>query len=379
MLTTPSSHSPARLNILKVATSYPRSPTDWQGLFIKKISQALAANTEQLKLSLWAPTGPLPENTIYTPNPNDAAWLNNLSKQGGIAHLLRESPLSGGLSGLKLLHKLRLLYTSTPCTDIYHINWLQNALPLLGLKRKAVITVLGTDFKLLKIPGMKSALRAVLKTNNCILAPNSAWMAPFLEQAFGDLAAIRPINFGIDPAWFQVANQPEKPDIWIAVNRITTDKIGCLFEWGKDLFGNHRQLHLIGPKQEDIDIPNWVSFHGPADAHKLLEHWYPKATGFITLSQHSEGKPQVLLETLAAGVPIIASDNPAHRESIQHGKHGYIISKKDEFKVALETIEMRKKRDELSKHCREHAKLEYGTWNDCAARYTSLYGELMKC
>ena len=360
-----------------MATSYPRDEGDWQGLFIREIASA-AAGSPDIDLSLWAPNGPRHANISYACSPEDADWLSDLAQQGGIAHLMRTHPLrflgkAGGL--LKRLHTLYRRYDDV--IDIYHINWLQNALPLYGMNARAVITVLGSDFKLLKLPGMVSLLRQVLKTNQCILAPNAIWMKPHLEDWFGDLADVQAVNFGIDDRWFQVSSKlPAENDQWICVMRVTRDKMGQLFKWGEDVFTGTRKLHLFGPNQDKLDIPPWVNYHGAVTATELVDIWYPKCVGFITLSEHSEGKPQVLLETLAAGMPVIASNIPAHQEIITQGRHGFLVNSAIEFREAVAQVSDSSKHRELSENCRNTSRRDYGTWRDCMARYKKLYGML---
>lgn len=363
--------------VLMTATSYPSTEDDWQGLFIRKIADAMGESSS-VNLSLWAPDGPRHSSVEYACDSSDAKWLADLAQRGGIAHLLRASPMSAVGLGFSLLRRLRKLYKQREDqTDIYHINWLQNALPLYGFNAKAVITVLGTDFKLLKLPGMVAMLRQVMKTNQCILAPNSQWMLPLLEQLFGDVASVVPVNFGIDDSWYQVACRPPgETTHWLCVLRVTQDKIGKLFEWGGDVFNQNTQLHLIGPNQGNLEIPAWVNYHGPTSAADLVKNWYPMCTGFITLSEHSEGKPQVLLETMAAGMPVIASKIPAHEETVCQGEQGYLVGSAQEFKQAMSQVCIPDNYERLSGNCRETSLSEYGTWRDCLNRYLELYGML---
>ena len=128
-----------QLKVLMTATSYPRDEGDWQGLFIRKIADAAAASPD-IDLSLWAPDGPRHANISYACSSDDADWLSDLAQRGGIAHLMRTHPLrfpakAGGL--LKRLHAVYRHYDDA--IDVYHINWLQNALPLYGMNAKAVI------------------------------------------------------------------------------------------------------------------------------------------------------------------------------------------------------------------------------------------------
>lgn len=365
-----------------VATSYPRSEVDWQGLFIRRIAHAIGESPD-LQLSLWAPDGPRQHNVVYSCSASEAKWLEAVAEDGGIAHLLRKSPGKAMWVALGLLKRLRSLYRRTRDEiDVYHINWLQNALPLYGLNTRAVITVLGTDFKLLKIPGMVTLLRAVFRTNKCILAPNAVWMKAELERHFADVADIVPVNFGIDESWYGVPyaapdRGPAKEQDWLTVVRVTSDKIGKLFEWGEGFFNDTQRLHLFGPNQDQLPIPDWVNYHGPVTAADLLANWYPRCSGFITLSEHSEGKPQVLLETMAAGIPVIASDIPAHRDTIEDGKQGFLVDSRESFHAALRQLANEKLHRELSDQCRLRSSQEYGNWDDCRKRYQALYRDLL--
>lgn len=47
---------PKRLRILMVSTSYPSDLSDWRGLFIRHLVEALSRRTD-IDLRLWAPPG----------------------------------------------------------------------------------------------------------------------------------------------------------------------------------------------------------------------------------------------------------------------------------------------------------------------------------
>ena len=104
-----------------------------------------------IDLALWAPPGDLPDRVTDAATPKDARWLKQLAAQGGIAHLLRTRKVLAVASAVELLMRLGRVYRQQAC-DVVHINWLQNALPLWGTQTPALITVLGTDFALLRLP-----------------------------------------------------------------------------------------------------------------------------------------------------------------------------------------------------------------------------------
>ena len=366
------------MNVLMSSTSYPESPRDWRGRFIANLAAALARR-DDVSLSLWAPPGELPAGVAGVSTPTDALWLSRLSQQGGIAHLLRTRKALAATMIVTLLIRLGRAYRRQPA-DVAHVNWLQNALPLWGTTTPALITVLGSDFGLLRLPGMKALLRAVVRQRCAILAPNADWMRPALEQAFGDLAEIRPIPFGVDDPWFEVVRPApsDKTRHWLAITRLTKNKIGDLFNWGDGLFGQERQLHLFGPMQEEIELPPWVQYHGPTHPAELLQRWFPQACGLITLSRHDEGRPQVMLEAMAAGLPVLATDLPAHRDMVQHRQTGWLAASRDELYQGLVWLEDPVHNQHTGQAARKWIKESIGTWDDCAGRYATAYRSLLE-
>lgn len=365
------------LNVLMVSTSYPENAQDWRGRFIANLAAALARHDE-IALSLWAPPGKLPAGVLAAATSGDARWLKHLSQQGGIAHLLRKHRIFAAAAAVQLLVRLGRSYRRQP-VDVAHVNWLQNALPLWGTRTPALITVLGSDFGLLRLSGMKTLLRTVLRQRRAILAPNAEWMQPELERDFGDVAEIRPIAFGVDDPWFAVVRSPpEQVRHWLAITRLTRNKIGNLFDWGAGLFGEDRQLHLFGPMQEKIVLPHWVQYHGPTHQAELLQTWFPRACGLITLSRHDEGRPQVMLEAMAAGLPVLASNLPAHRDIVQHKKNGWLAAAPDDLRQGLDWLEEPTRNLEAGEAARAWVRASIGTWDDCADRYAAAYRQLLE-
>jgi glycosyltransferase involved in cell wall biosynthesis len=359
--------------ILMVSTSYPANPEDWRGRFIVDMAQALG-QIQNHDLSLWAPPGEHPQYVKDAATQADREWLQSLMQQGGIANLLRKKNFTSLKFTIELLYRLYHTYRrSSP--ELVHVNWLQNAIPLLGTNIPALITVLGSDYGLLSKPGMVTLLRTVMRQRRTILAPNASWMEPKLNKLFGDIAKISTVPFGVDNRWFSIDRAYAEAGCWLAVTRITRNKIGDLFTWSEGLF-EKRQLHLFGPMQEQFDLPSWVTWHGPTHPRELAETWFPKASGLITLSRHDEGRPQVMLEDMASGLPVIASDLPAHRDFIQHEKTGWIVNNSEDMLQALNSLENIDNNSLIGKAARSWIKQHIGDWDDCAARYSALYKEL---
>lgn len=337
------------------------------------------ARRSDVDLAVWAPPGDLPQGASRASTDSDARWLSVMAARGGLVHLLRANPVLAIGTVFSYLMRLRNAYR-VDCIDVIHANWLQNALPLLGSNTPALITVLGSDFGLLRVPGMRRALRAMLRQRRAVLAPNAEWMAAGLRQAFGDLAEVRVIPFGLDDAWYDLERAPASDGVchWMAVTRITRAKIGDLFEWGRGLFGPKRQLHLFGPMQEQLDIPDWVQYHGPTHPAELLNIWFPKASGLITLSRHDEGRPQVMLEAMAASLPVIASDLPAHREMVRQDQTGFLVADRIQLTESLAWLEDPAHNQSTGLAARRWVKVRVGTWDDCASCYVQAYSDLLE-
>jgi glycosyltransferase involved in cell wall biosynthesis len=166
---------------------------------------------------------------------------------------------------------------------------------------------------------------------------------------------------------------------WLVVSRLTAGKIGTLFEWCSQYFSDgQRELHLFGPMQQQTKVPDWVHYHGPASPRTLCHDWFPSAHGLITLSQHAEGRPQVMLEAMAAGLPIIASHLPAHEDLIEHRKNGWLCNQATDVGAALTAFGDPRVNREAGNRARTWIAREIGDWDDCAARYAAQYHALLE-
>ncbi|SEH07136.1 D-inositol-3-phosphate glycosyltransferase [Candidatus Venteria ishoeyi] len=368
------------LNLLLSSTSYPKNPKDWRGIFIAHMVQALAAKPD-IHLKVWAPPGELPADVEYLCTVKERKWLDNLMQRGGIAHLLRQDRWRAGITALQLLYFLYRLYQrESQHVDVLHVNWLQNALPLGKGSEPLLITVLGSDLKLLKLPGMVGLLRRVLRNRPSLIAPNAQWMVAPLQAQFGDVAEIRPIVFGIADIWYRLQRNWQAPKKkWLVVLRVTQKKIGPLFDWGEVLFKHtEHELHLFGPMQEQLDIPDWVFYHGATHPQALQTTWFPQAAGLISLSQHDEGRPQVMLEAMAAGLPIIASAIPAHENLLQDQQTGCLCHQQADFEQTIHRLSEAYYNEKIGQQARTWVKQNVGTWDDCGQRYLQAYQDLLE-
>jgi glycosyltransferase involved in cell wall biosynthesis len=162
------------------------------------------------------------------------------------------------------------------------------------------------------------------------------------------------------------------------VSRLTRAKLGDVLEWGGGVFSGEDELHLFGPMQEQMRLPAWVRYHGPVHPQALREQWFPGAAGLVTLSRHAEGRPQAMLEAMAAGLPVIASGIPAHRDFIRDGENGCLVDDAASLAQAVHKLADPEVNRCVGEAGREWMRTHLGTWDDTAARYVTLYRELLE-
>mgnify|MGYP003619384811 FL=1 len=85
-----------------------------------------------------------------------------------------------------------------------------------------------------------------------------------------------------------------------------------------------------------------------------------------------------MLEAMAAGLPIIASQLPAHSDLITHDRTGLLCASQQEYADALAELEQHEANSRIGAAAREWVMQELGTWDDCAARYAHIYRQLQE-
>ena len=97
-----------------------------------------------------------------------------------------------------------------------------------------------------------------------------------------------------------------------------------------------------------------VAFHEPASGEKKLS-FFSNADVFVFTPRGPEGHPWVIVEAMAASLPVIATDKGAIVESVVHGKNGFIVPDQSPRNIAealtllLDDHELRKRMSRQSR------------------------------
>ena len=103
--------------------------------------------------------------------------------------------------------------------------------------------------------------------------------------------------------------------------------------------GGMLEVEIIGdgPEREHLKemargVAGSVSFRGSLAPREVADAL--ATADALVLPSASEGRPVVVLEAMAAGVPVIATDIPGTRELVSHGETGLLFEPDDELGLA---------------------------------------------
>ncbi len=158
-----------------------------------------------------------------------------------------------------------------------------------------------------------------------------------------DLARFRP-QAGVGPA-------PGAPFTFLMVARVLYEKgIVEYFEAARQvraaLGADQVRLQLLGGLDEagGVGVPRatfeqWlqegnVEYLGTSD--NVAEHLH--RADCVVLPSYREGTPKTLLEAAACGKPLVTTDVPGCRETVQHGRNGYLCEVRNAADLAAKLL-----------------------------------------
>jgi glycosyltransferase involved in cell wall biosynthesis len=173
-----------------------------------------------------------------------------------------------------------------------------------------------------------------------------------------------------------------------AVGRLWPQKRIKDLIWAVDLLKSTRDdAHLIivgdGPQRwrleryrDQNEIPERVHFLGErGDVPRLMEHF-----DVLWLASEYEGQSNAILEAMAAGVPVIATDIPGNRDLVVPDVTGYLVPVGDRFEFTRRThwlLDDEALRRRLGEAGRARVAAEF-TVEQMVARHAALYRELVR-
>jgi len=231
--------------------------------------------------------------------------------------------------------------------------------------------------------------RYILHADRVISVSNYVKKA-LISETFVSEDRVRVIHNGIDGSVFE--NIPSNKCAGITslyfIGRVERSKgiltiLNILKDVKKDFI-----FHVVGdgPCLEEAKskakincIAEKVVFHGRVSQHSaFLEKVHSDI--FVFPTQRIEGFPMVLVESMFAGIPVVAFDCGGVSDAVEDGKTGYLIKAGDaeDFKKKLEKlIDDENMRLEFGKNSKEKAEKEF-TIDKIIDKYEEVFNEVLE-
>jgi glycosyltransferase involved in cell wall biosynthesis len=151
---------------------------------------------------------------------------------------------------------------------------------------------------------------------------------------------LRIVHCGVDPGLFEIKKHREGGSRLLFVGRLVAAKgLPILLEAMTRLKGATLQVVGDGPDRQMLEdmagslgLSNRISFLGYQSQTQVRD--LLKQTDVFALSSFAEGVPVVLMEAMAAGIPVVATRIAGIPELIHHEESGLLVSPGDAAGIA---------------------------------------------
>lgn len=195
------------------------------------------------------------------------------------------------------------------------------------------IAVLGSDFYVRsRQRRIKDILLDTLHQAPIVFCPGQA-----LKRAMIDAGVpadkITDFRNGVERTIFQPDEVDREPYVLFVGNLVAVKGIDRLLRAWKQLAREDLQLRIIGTGPlggqlrqlcRDLELGSQVVFVNPLPQREVAEQM--QHARLLCLPSHSEGMPNVVLESLACGTPVVGSNVGEIPYLLQAGRNGYVFS-----------------------------------------------------
>jgi glycosyltransferase involved in cell wall biosynthesis len=397
------------MRILFITTSFPSRADDARGIFVKRLATALVrTGVEVTVLAPGARGAPAAESvdgvrvirqTYWVPR-----WQSLAEGLAGIVPNLQARPwLAAQVPALVGALALRAVREARSC-DLVHAHWIYPggvaaAIAARVARRPLVVTGHGGDVNLAEqVRALRGVSRMVCRAADTCVGVSEAVTCAFRRLGVPpDRAAFIPLGV-------------ETPD--------NTTDVSCGGSAALDRFRSSAGLRVVylGSLIPRKSVPTLLAAHrrvecaghtistaivgdGPDEARVaaavreiggssiMLAGSVPPAqigawlaaAHVLVLPSLSEGRPTVVIEAMAHGVPVVATDIPGTRELVRAGETGLLFPPGDDRVLAAQLIGLidEERRRTIGGEGRRRVADEGLTTAACAERYRRLYGRLI--
>lgn len=389
-----------KVRVLALTTSYPLHPGGSAGVFVQSLYRRLSdryaidvvcpADTKVAQTSFddFTAAGIRVHAVRYLPK----AWRTLAQQAGGVVLSVKRAPWRAFLLPALLGALFWRCLMRAGDADLIHANWTVCGVMagIVGrLRRKPVITTLrGSDVARAEHSWLDRVILALaVRTSVTVICVSEA-MAERARRQFPHRAAdIHACLNGVDEAFFRIVRVPSDGNMLrvLAVgNLIRLKGFDVLIEAVARARGRDRiKACIVGDGVEEGALQALAAARGVSACFKFVGR-LPVAqvpprfadADVLVLSSYSEGRPNVVVEALASGLPVIATDLEGVRGMVVDGDSGWLVAAGNADQLAAALDQANADRAELHRRgerAREMAHTQLGTWEATAQAYDKLF------
>lgn len=209
-----------------------------------------------------------------------------------------------------------------------------------------------------------------------------------LGRVFDAAVPINIIPNGVDINQFMCEQRPWQPARLLIVGRVVYQKgIDLLLqalagisemEWALSIAGDGPLREELQRMATELGISEQVEFLGWQSKGELVKR-YCESNLYVYPSRH-EGMPNVVLEAMSSGLPVVASKIAGNEELVLPGETGLLIPEENitELQAAIKTmIEDAELRKKMGAAARKRVEEQY-TWESTAQQYIEIMDSALK-
>ncbi len=386
------------MRILVLTTSYPLFPESVSGIFVKRLLLSLPDDVQCRVLtpydsrvaSIYSDRKNIQINAFrYAPG-----FLSNLAhRPGGIPVALKQNRFLYLVVPFFLLSMLATTLRYARNADVIHANWaISGAIAGFAgwISGTPVVTTLrGSDIPQGRAKSLSGwLLLKTLALSSQVVTVSEAFEKK-MKQEFPRFAdKIMMIENGVGDEFLSIAAMREVPEK--VINLLTIGSLiprkGMLhilealaklpekYAFILRLAGDGPLREQLENKARDLGIDKQVEFLGSVDAEKIPV--LLKQADLFVLASHWEGRPNAVLEAMAAGLPVIAADIDGVNELVVEAKTGLLFrdGDSDALRSCIEHIMDNPVQAAAYGQAGSLKIIEKGLlWRNTAQRYMQLY------
>lgn len=340
-----------RLNILITASTFPRSINDTEPRFIYDLAKAL---TEYCNVTVLAPSGPNCMNNEEMEGVKVIRYryfpikrLECLCYPGAIIPRIKEKKVRAILVPFLVFSQWFTLMRIEKRYDIVNPHWIiPQGIVQSFCRSKYVLTGHGGDVTTMNTGIVGYLKNRALKRANLVTVVSSNGKK-VLQSRLPDLEVVVQ-SMGCDTKGFSPKNREENffnqggVPVIIFVGRLVEIKGVKYLIDAMQWIDAHLYIVGEGPQKAELEelaqSMNKVFFLGKKN-HYELRTILASADIFVSPSitinvDEKEGVPVSIMEAMASGLPVIASDSGGISDLVIDGKNGYLVKEKDSEGIA---------------------------------------------